>query len=330
MADVVVERAGPGVLDVRWTLDHGDAAVDIAVGPTPESVDHAHAHTVEAGRTATRIEGLDHGRHYVSVSPAGEGGAVVAAERRVPFEGTTNFRDLGGYRATGGARTRWGLLFRSDALHSLTAADLVLYERLGLRVVYDLRGDTERAELPNPVPTRSLSIFDAPRQPRPPDFPPREPAPRPQTAQEGQAFLLGVYLRMLRDAGPLFGELIGSLLDHDGVPVVFHCANGKDRTGLTAALLLELFGVARDDVLEDYELTARFRVHPADDPAVDSFVKGGMGRAAAEVIMGAPRAVMARTLEELDATYGGVEAYLTGPAGLTSADLESLRSKLLR
>ena len=107
VVDVSVETEDDGALLVSWTLSADDVEVDIALGSSPETIDHAHVLTVPADQRSTRVENPGPGRHYVSVAPHGSGGAVVAAERRVRFEGVTNFRDLGGYRATGG-RTRWG------------------------------------------------------------------------------------------------------------------------------------------------------------------------------------------------------------------------------
>jgi protein-tyrosine phosphatase len=59
--------------------------------------------------------------------------------RRVPFEGATNFRDLGGYPTVDGGTTRWGKVYRSDGLQSLTDDDVDRFEQLGIKVVYDLR-----------------------------------------------------------------------------------------------------------------------------------------------------------------------------------------------
>src|SRR5580700_9271475 len=149
--EVAVDRQQAGELSVSWDLDGEDAAVDVAVGPTPESVDHDHALTVPAGQRSARLTDLGPGRHYISVSPHDGGAALVAAERRLPFEGVLNFRDLGGYRTNGGGRTRWGKVFRADSLHGLTPSDHALLEGLGLRVIYDLRTDRERQQRPNAV-----------------------------------------------------------------------------------------------------------------------------------------------------------------------------------
>jgi hypothetical protein len=63
--------------------------------------------------------------------------------RLVPFEGVLNFRDLGGYETSDGRRTRWGRLFRSDALHDLTDDDLAMFRGLGIAAVVDLRSFSE-------------------------------------------------------------------------------------------------------------------------------------------------------------------------------------------
>jgi protein-tyrosine phosphatase len=72
--------------------------------------------------------------------------------RFVALEGALNIRDLGGYPTSDGGRVRWGLVFRSGALHGLTATDVATLERLGLRVVYDLRGHEQRDRAPSILP----------------------------------------------------------------------------------------------------------------------------------------------------------------------------------
>lgn len=89
VVDVVVTGDGRGHVEVAWRTT-ADVAVEVAVGPTPEAVDHADPRTVPAGTTRTVLEDLGPGRHYVSVAPAGGGSAVVAAERLVRLEGTRN------------------------------------------------------------------------------------------------------------------------------------------------------------------------------------------------------------------------------------------------
>jgi protein-tyrosine phosphatase len=314
-----------GALVVSWTVAGDDPAVDIAVGPTPETVDHEHTVTVADGTRAVLRPGGP-GRTFVSVSPHRGGGALVAGERRLPFVGVTNFRDLGGYAVAGGGHTRWGLVFRADALHRFTDADLEGYHQLGLRAVYDLRGDAERDLHPNPFPSVQLALISQP----PEGAPEPDPAGLPSDAAGGERRLRELYGNILATGAPRFGELLGSLARPDGLPAVFHCTGGKDRTGLSAALLLELLGVSREHVLDDYELTSRYRLREHQTESYENLLATGMAPEAAAAVLGAPRWAMEGALDELDRDYGGAQAYLRGPAGLDAATVERLRQLLIR
>lgn len=308
-----------GSLSVQWDLDGGPAAVDVAIGPSPEQIDHEHQLTVPSGTTHVRLPGLGRGRWYVSVAPSGSGAAVVAADRRVAFEGITNFRDLGGYRTVDGGRTRWGMVFRADALAGMTERDLALYERLAVRTVTDLRGDEERATKPNPFDSHHVALIGPQVD---------DPDERPAEAT-GEELLHHLYVRLFDHAGPLIGQVIGSLATDEGLPTVFHCHAGKDRTGVIAALLLEALGVPRSVVLDDYEATARYRVHTDDPETHQKLIELGMLPEVAAGILSAPRWAMAASLDHLDERHGGVHAYLTGPAGLTDDRIDWLRSRLV-
>ena len=95
----------------------------------------------------------------------------MSADRRIPFDGATNFRDLGGYPTIDGGRTLWGLVYRSDGLQALTDDDIDHYEQLGIRIVYDLRRDDERERHPNRVPSVAWCLmtpaYDARSRPGP-------------------------------------------------------------------------------------------------------------------------------------------------------------------
>jgi protein-tyrosine phosphatase len=319
---VEVEPDAEDGLLVQWGLV-GDGPVDISVGPTPEAIDHAHSLRADGGVRSVRVRAPGPGRHYVSVAPHHGGSAVVGAERRLPFQGVTNFRDLGGYRTSSGGRTRWGQVFRADALHHLTTSDLVAFEGLGLRVVYDLRSPKERERQPNPVQSRELALLG----PRPDGRRPDRSAF--QRKADGERLMHEQYVSMLATAGPRFGSLLSGLAEPDGLPAVFHCAAGKDRTGLTAALLLTALGVPRETVLDDYELTARCWTGERDRTTIEWLLESGMSQEAAEAVFEAPRWVMAATLEALDDEYGGIDAYLRGPAEMDGTTLDELRGALV-
>jgi protein-tyrosine phosphatase len=323
VAHVEIDTQTDGSQLVRWQLEGEPVAVDIAIGPTPDHVDHQHHSTVTAGQTALQLP-AGTGRQYVSVAPHQGGPAVVAAERRVPFEGISNFRDLGGYRTASGSVVRWGLVFRADGLHGMSTNDLARYDDLGLRAVYDLRGEIERTERPNPVPSHPLTVIGRPTDAGTPTAPPAI-----TTTEEGERFLYDLYIGLIEHAAVQIGELFRALTQDDGLPAVFHCHAGKDRTGLVAALLLEALGVEREAVLDDYELTARYRLRTQQEPTFQRLVEYGMSPEAAAGVLTTPRWAMQDALAELDRRYTGVDAYLTGPAGMSGRDLVALRKCLL-
>ena len=240
--------------------------------------------------------------------------------RRLPFVGVNNFRDIGGYRTESGAVTLWGRVFRSDSPHNLTAADLEVFDALDIRVIFDLRRDAERDADPGPRPCVHREV------PSGPVF-----ATDVNTLRErgdGEQWLFEDYCRMLEVAGPVFGDLFSRCAHCEG-PVMFHCMGGKDRTGMTVALLLSCLGVDRETVLDDYELTSRYSGPDRIPHVVDLFVSEGITREAAMGILSTPRWAMENALDRLDSTYGGVQAYLCGLGGMDHGTIESLRSRLL-
>lgn len=82
-----------------------------------------------------------------------DGRSFLAAERVLPLEKGVNMRDVGGFHTADGQMVRWGKLYRSGSLSRLTPADLTYLQRLGVRLVFDLRSVEERTERPDRFPT---------------------------------------------------------------------------------------------------------------------------------------------------------------------------------
>jgi protein-tyrosine phosphatase len=269
---------------------------------------------------------LPSGRTYVSVSPAEGGSAVVAAERMLPFQGAENFRDLGGYRASGGRRVKWGQIFRSDALHALTPTDLTLCEALGFRTVYDLRREHERTRAPNVLPasvhTVVLPIGND-------DVSAEGLMQRIRDGETSEALLIDVYYDLVDTAADTFAELLTQLVDPGSEPALFHCAAGKDRTGIAAALLLTVLGVSEEDVLSDYELTPPYRNADRADDLQALLTRYSLAPEVFAGLFGAPRQAMRAALDRIRDTHGGVQRYLTERGGMEPRVIDDLRGLLL-
>jgi protein-tyrosine phosphatase len=321
---VTFERDDQNRALISWTVEGGCDRVDIAWAITPEGIDHRPLESVPAARGSVLIDNVPAGRIYVAVGPAGGGGAVIAGERNLGLRGAKNFRDLGGYPALGGARTRWGRVFRSDAL-VLDDLDYDIFASLGIRTVYDLRSDTERDSTPNRLPELShvselVSLVSESAAPPPLDA----------LIGDGEAFLADVYLHMLERSAVSLGRILSGLADEPRLPAVFHCAAGKDRTGMVAALLLSVLGVAEEDILDDYELTSRYRTPERVQAVMERLrTERGVTPEVAAGILRTPRWAMQSALADVRQRYGSVEAYLLGPAAVDPGVPDRLRQLLL-
>lgn len=245
-------------------------------------------------------------------------------QRLVPFEAVVNFRDLGGYESRLGGSVRWGRVYRSAALHEMTADDRRRFDQLGIITVFDLRSSLEFEEHPDPVPAVNVPVLGRyMRENEPPDF------AAIIDHDGGVAFMTQMCMNMLDHGGDEIGTVLSALTDLDLLPVVFHCTAGKDRTGIVAALLLEVLGVDRAEVLDDFELTERYRGSHDDSTAFRRMTEFGMPPEAAAGALGAPRRMMGDVLDALDDRYGGAERYLVDHAGLSTDAIDDLRRNLL-
>ena len=253
--------------------------------------------------------------------PTATTGGTRPAGAPLPFDGPSNVRDLGGFPVTGGGCTRTGVLYRADGLHALTDADRRRWRGLGIELVVDLRSAAERAAYPDavdsvPVPLLADATIGGGDR------------PGLATHADGVAFLERVNRHLVDDAAPALGRVLALLAAAEG-PAAFHCTAGKDRTGLVAALLLDLAGVPRPAILDDYARSASVRRGEHVAASLARLGDRGVAPEAAAGVLGAPPEVMAATLDHLVAIAGSTERYLLERAGLEPATLDRHRRRLV-
>lgn len=204
------------------------------------------------------LYGIDGAQRSTGSGAAATMGTMDAQSRLVPLEGSFNFRDLGGYKGRDGRLTRWGRLFRSDALHELTTDDVERLSAMGLRTVVDLRTARELARTgrgplePQGVAFHHLAVVKEGVRGAPgAEVGEAIAAPAPDGDDLSERYLW--YLDVGRDSLVDTFNLLGG---SEHYPLVFHCAAGKDRTGVLAALVLEIVGVDHDVIVADYVITA--------------------------------------------------------------------------
>ena len=142
------------------------------------------------------------------------------------------------------------------------------------------------------------------------------------------SWLTRSYRGMIDDCALELGAVFRRLAREDGLPAVLHCTAGKDRTGVTAALLLLVLGVPREWVLEDYALTGLYtegRIRAAER----FFRERGIEPERVSALLGSEPGTLAAALDHLDEAHGGAERWARERAGLTDAELGALRALLV-
>jgi protein-tyrosine phosphatase len=252
-------------------------------------------------------------------------------QRRLKLEGPVNFRDLGGYATADGRHVRWGRVYRSDSLESLTPADIARLDELGIRLVCDLRRDEERAAAPSRVDGHGdvriehLPIGGIAAETK--DMAGR--MLRGEIQAVSAAMMADVYLTILDLHPDSFGAVVAHAADAAELPMVIHCTAGKDRTGVASALLLAVLGVEDATIAADYELSTEFQARARVAAVRPQLEAAGVEFEKVEAYFLAPRAVIADTLGGVRERYGSVEGYLTKHAGIEPKTLDKLRGLLV-
>jgi protein-tyrosine phosphatase len=244
-------------------------------------------------------------------------------KRLIDLEAVHNFRDLGGYPTATGQVTKWRTLFRADGLYRLTPQDAQTVIDLGVRTVIDLRTQKEvrdRGTFPTkqfPVNFHHLPIIDATWNDG--DTP---------EIEDVVEFLVWAYREMLDHASEKFADAIKLIAAQDVLPAVFHCAAGKDRTGILAAFILSILGVPDEIISADYGKTVEGMQRLIEWAKVkqpelaDAYANMPARFAASD-----PRA-MTVILNDLNLKHGSVQNYLR-EIGVDEKTFTALRADLL-
>jgi len=252
-------------------------------------------------------------------------------QRRVDLNGPSNFRDLGGLPLADGGMTCFGRVFRADRLCTLSDGDLQHLNELDIRTVFDLRSDPEVAEFPDRLPHKACYV----RLPMTSDTTFRsrtiyERIVAGEVTSYGETEMVEGYLRILTNFSAGFASITKAVSEGD--PVLIHCTAGKDRTGVAAMLLLDLAGVATDQIVADYELSAQRRPSPERDHTEAKTVTPlledhGLDPALFAPLWEARGAVMQATLAGFYDKWGNAAGYLRA-AGLDEAHLQAAQRRL--
>ncbi|WP_024345648.1 tyrosine-protein phosphatase [Lacrimispora indolis] len=222
--------------------------------------------------------------------------------RRYPMKGIANFRDLGGYFCKDGV-TKWGVFFRSTSLYKATEEDVAIMGQIGISRILDLRYPQERKEMPD-VPLKgadwlgisllgTLSVEEL----------------EVNDKEEDTRTLINMYRQIIAASRTEIKDSVKALIHARG-PALFHCAAGKDRTGILSMLLLGAVGVSKEDIIADYEMSHHY---------ISSFTSD---------ISGSHGSNMHKLLDEIVEQWGSVTGFLL-ECGISQEDLSNLNEKFV-
>lgn len=234
--------------------------------------------------------------------------------------GFANFRD-GGALPAGQGRVRSLKLLRSDQPSGLDQQDIDYLQDLPLAAVIDLRTEMEDHAEPSPFAKAGFNVerhgIDAGSI---------------VSMMKGDMTVETMYAEMIKHGGHAFAKAVTAVADglKDG-SVIVHCTAGKDRTGITIAMVQELVGVSRDDIAASYAITSQNLDGAWKNTKLEQITKFA-GKEMAEKIeplmVDSPPAAINGVLDHLDSEYGGVESYLV-KHGMDSATVQKLREELV-
>ena len=228
---------------------------------------------------------------------------------RLPLKNAYNVRDLGGYAADNGKPTRYHRFLRTDDLSRIGEDEVEYLKAYGVTAAIDLRGEVEAEEKPNPlkfdeevdfinIPFIVDGIMDV-----------------RVVAQPG--FHVAGFYQDLIDSHEKVAQIMRFILNQKGC-VLFHCMAGKDRTGVVAMLLLGACGVAKEDIIANYQVTRTYLKDHVELKLPDKLKNLNYS--------------MAEWMEEaydyLIEKYGSFHEYFLA-VGLSEREIKKLRKRLL-
>ncbi|MDO9223944.1 MAG: tyrosine-protein phosphatase [Caulobacter sp.] len=254
--------------------------------------------------------------------------------RKIPFDAIENFRDFGDYVA-GERRLKRGRLFRAAHQAEATEADLQALQTLGLEVIVDLRRPNERER----SPSRRWQGFEGLVIEN--DLGNAEEDPwhvfirnSDLSAKAFTDYMVSYYsdAPFVDRHVDLYSRYFQALSETDGA-VLIHCAAGKDRTGILAALTHHLAGVSEEDLVADFLLTNDAERFERRAPQFAAMLEEMTGRRptrdAVITALGVEAHYLETAFSAIHARHGSLDAYLEDVLGVDAARREAIAHKIL-
>jgi len=253
--------------------------------------------------------------------------SVITAERALPMQQLTNFRDFGGYYNDNNLQTQWGKLYRSPSLNYATKTDLKFLDVLKIKTVIDLRTDNDRLKYPYKYKggqTISLSL----RENTHPFF--LDKILSKQMKKNDVLIMQQDNLSYIMENNTdHFEQMFDILTDKTKYPIVISGDLGKDKTGIASALILSALGVDRDQIISDFLLSNELINYDLFVPDLEIYFSDLDVQQTMKAMLNANQEVITYVIDRVAKQHGSMDMFLEKEIKLTPQKRAKLKEIML-
>lgn len=241
------------------------------------------------------------------------------------FDGIKNARDLGKMKTADGKTVKPKMLFRTAHLHNATRSDLKRLFDFGIKNIVDFRDTFEMQKEPDKA-LKGADNYNIPALPPLPPFDEFEPEELKKVMNNSIEYIFKAVYKDLAQSDvsiDAYRRFFKIILSSNGAPILWHCTQGKDRTGIAAILLLVALGVDENDAIDEYFIT-----NSVMQSEYNAYINSGINELQAEEfrqIMFVHKECISVFMDSVHKNYGGVLGYVKDGLGITDEEILTLK-----
>ena len=271
--------------------------------------------------------------------------------------GVSNARQLGGYINTEGKKIKQNVLLRTANLAHITDAGIkALQEKYKVSDIMDFRYDRELNPNTTDKEIEGINHHNIPMAPtkataaevfsKNPELREKLQELQKNAGKPGGSMALGIFqaevgVINVKKAIEYFEseEAIGYYRDAfkiflnkpEDAAILWHCAGGKDRTGMVSMLMLSALDFDKDIIMQDYLMsnTANADKIAETKAAAEAYTDDEELRYNIIYTAAVYPEIMETNISDLERDYGSVKNFLREKVGLTDDDFAKLKALYL-
>jgi len=325
--DALCERDRIGNYIIKWETDpqlQGMLKVYVSDDPDKFSNTNPSIYANISDGITTYITRERVSRQYFRLSFNDKYYRIVGA-RLVEMDSIQNLRDIGGYNNSKDKMIRWGRIFRSGELASLSDWDSIRLDKLQIKTIIDLRSDQDVQE--KPVLYSNANIVHIPIAIEGEEDLPARILEGRMRKGDALLYMQDQYLQFITKDREKYAQALDLFLDKDNYPIIFNCTLGKDRVGFLAALLLSALDIPDDIIVSDYTASNTY----IDISSFADMAQGLSAEAQETVtaLLASNESLMQFALQKIRKDYGSIDKYLSNELDFNEKKQSKLKELML-